>query len=194
MSSAVVPERGREPREPEKKALLNLLGDEDPTVYQAIRAKILTYGHSVMRWLQPATLSSDPVLRRRAIEIIQFLSRQASDNRFLGFCLTQGEELEIEEGSLLLAQTQYPEINTLAYQALFSLTAMRPISKSRLIPRQRPSRSSRSSTIIFSRSWDTTATKKTTTTRRTATSIAWSTGAPETRSAFAAFTFLWRGD
>jgi regulator of sirC expression with transglutaminase-like and TPR domain len=64
-------------------------------------------------------LSSDPVLRRRATGIIQYLSRQAADNRFLAFCLTQGEELDIEEGTLLLAQTQYPEINTLAYQALF---------------------------------------------------------------------------
>lgn len=119
MSSVGVPERSLEPREPEKKALLNLLGDEDSAVYQTIRAKILTYGFSATRWLQPATLSSDPVLRRRAIEIIQYLSRQSADNRFLGFCLTQGEELEIEDGSLLLAQTQFPEINTLAYQALF---------------------------------------------------------------------------
>ena len=119
MSSIGVPERASEPREPEKKALLNLLADEDAGVYQAIRAKILSYGHSATRWLQPATLSSDPVLRRRAIEIVQFLSRQASDNRFLAFCLTQGEELDIEEGSLLLAQTQFPDINSLAYQALF---------------------------------------------------------------------------
>ncbi|HVK59197.1 MAG TPA: transglutaminase-like domain-containing protein [Candidatus Kapabacteria bacterium] len=119
MSSTIVPERTLEPREAEKKALLNLLSDEDGLVYQAIRTKILTYGFSATRWLQPSTLSSDPVLRRRTTEIIQYLSRQATDNRFLAFCLTHGEELDIEEGALLLAQTQYPEINTLAYQALF---------------------------------------------------------------------------
>src|SRR5688572_20016153 len=105
MSSIGLPERTFEPRDAEKKALLNLLADEDPTVYQTIRAKILSYGFSATRWLQPAMLSSDAVLRRRSTEIIQFLSRQAADNRFLGFCLTQGEELDIEEGSLLLAQT-----------------------------------------------------------------------------------------
>ena len=119
MSTVGVPERTVEPRDAEKKALLNLLADEEATVYQTIRAKILTYGHSAIRWLQPSTLSSDPVLRRRATEIIQYLSKQAADNRFLAFCLTHGEELEMEEGALLLAQTQYPEINTLAYQALF---------------------------------------------------------------------------
>ncbi len=108
-----------EPRESEKKALLNLLADEDASVYHTIRAKIISYGLSAARWLQPSTLSSDPILRRRAIEIIQHLSRHAADNRFLAFCLTQGEELDIEQGAFLLAQTQYPDINIQAYQALF---------------------------------------------------------------------------
>ena len=119
MSAVGIPERALEPRESEKKALLNLLADEDPAVYQTIRAKILSYGLSSTRWLQPSTLSSDPVLRRRALEIIQHLSRQAADNRFLAFCLTHGEEMDAELGAFLLAQTQYPDINVQAYQALF---------------------------------------------------------------------------
>ena len=119
MSTVGVPERAFEPRESEKKALLNLLADEDHAVYQTIRAKILSYGLSATRWLQPSTLSSDPILRRRALEIIQHLSRRAADNRFLAFCLTHGEELDAELGAFLLAQTQYPDINVQAYQALF---------------------------------------------------------------------------
>ena len=119
MSTVGLPEQMLEPREGEKKALLKLLADEDSSIHEAVRARILSYGLSATRWLQSSTLSSDPVLRRRATGIIQYLSRQAADNRFLAFCLTQGEELDIEEGTLLLAQTQYPEINTLAYQALF---------------------------------------------------------------------------
>ena len=119
MSSTGLSERSLEPRENERKALLNLLADDDPAVYQTVRGKILSYGFSATRWMQPSTLSSDPVLRRRAIEIIQYLNRQASDNRFLSFCLNQSEDLDIEDGALLLAQTQYPDINLLAYQALF---------------------------------------------------------------------------
>jgi regulator of sirC expression with transglutaminase-like and TPR domain len=119
MSTIGLPERAIEPRESEKKALLKLLADEDSSVYQTIRAKIISYGFSATRWLQPSTLSSDPVLRRRAVEIVQHLSRHAADNRFLAFCLTHGEELDAELGSLLLAQTQYPDINIQAYQALF---------------------------------------------------------------------------
>ncbi len=113
-----LPGRNVEPCENEKKALLNLLGDEDSKVYQSVRARILSYGFAATKWLHPSTLSRDPVLRRRATEIIQSLSREVADNRFIAFCLNQGEELDVEEGALWLAQTQYPEINTQAYQAL----------------------------------------------------------------------------
>jgi regulator of sirC expression with transglutaminase-like and TPR domain len=105
--------------ETRKAALLNLLTDEDPAIYHVVRDKILACGHNAIEWLRPHTLSSDPALRRRAQEIIQHLERQTSDDRFLEFCLTQGEDLNLEQGAWLLAQTQYPDINVEAYQALF---------------------------------------------------------------------------
>ena len=53
-------------------------------------------------------------------EIIDHLARESADNRFLAFCLGQhGEECDVEQGSLLLAQSRYPDINVAAYQALF---------------------------------------------------------------------------
>ena len=105
--------------ENQKAALLNLLTDDDPAIYQLIRGKILAQGSSAKAWLRSHTLSSDPVLRRRAQEIMDHLERQAADNRFLAFCLSRGEDLDVEQGAWLLAQTQYPNINLLAYQALF---------------------------------------------------------------------------
>lgn len=105
--------------ESQKGALLKLLADEDSAVYRPVREKILSYGSEVViSWLQPHTLSNDPALRRRAQDIIWHFGRQAADNRFLGFCLKHGEEFELEEGVWLLAQTQYPDINVEAYQAL----------------------------------------------------------------------------
>jgi regulator of sirC expression with transglutaminase-like and TPR domain len=44
--------------------------------------------------------------------------RQTADNQFLGFCLKHGEELDLEQGAWLLAQTQYPDINVAGYRAL----------------------------------------------------------------------------
>ncbi len=103
----------------QKAALISLLGDEDPAVYQAVRGKILSCGQSVIAWLRPHTLSSDPALRRRTQEIIQYFARQTADDRFLAFCLTEANDLNLEQGAWLLAQTQYPDINAEAYQALF---------------------------------------------------------------------------
>jgi regulator of sirC expression with transglutaminase-like and TPR domain len=104
--------------ESQRAALLNLLADEDPSIYQMVRKKILSYGPGSADWLRPHLLSSDPMLRRRAQQIILHFDRQASDNRFLAFCLQNGQDFDLEQGAWLLAQSQYPDINIEAYQAV----------------------------------------------------------------------------
>jgi regulator of sirC expression with transglutaminase-like and TPR domain len=107
----------------QRAALISLLVDEDPAIYRIIRGKILTYGNTASDWLRPELLSPDPVMRRRALEIVHHLARQNSDERFLAFCLNNGEELDLEVAVGLLAQTQYPDANVQAYQALFDAWA-----------------------------------------------------------------------
>jgi regulator of sirC expression with transglutaminase-like and TPR domain len=119
MNALAIADSLRPLSESQKIALVNLLGDEDLAVYRAVRSKILSYGQLASNWLRPHTLSGDPVLRRRAQEIVHYLAQQSADNLFLAFCLSHGEELDVEEGVWSLAQTQYPEINCAAYQALF---------------------------------------------------------------------------
>src|SRR5438105_10051661 len=104
-AAAIAPPEGLS--ESQRLALLKLLADEDSGVYQTVREKILSYGPPVLQWLQPHTLSEEPVLRRRVQELIQHFGRQASDNRFLSFCLKHGEDFDVEAGAWLLAQTQY---------------------------------------------------------------------------------------
>jgi regulator of sirC expression with transglutaminase-like and TPR domain len=118
MKTAAIRDSALPLSERQRAALISLLADEDAGVYQTIRNTILSYGPQAIAWLNPSTLSSDPVLRRRAQEIVNFLSRQEADNRLLSFCLNNGEDLDIEQGAWLLAQTQYPDTNVLAYQAL----------------------------------------------------------------------------
>jgi regulator of sirC expression with transglutaminase-like and TPR domain len=105
--------------ESRKAALVNLLADEDPAIYQNIRQKILSFGPSAAEWLRPHTLSREPTLRRRTQELVLKFDRQTADNSFLAFCLNQGQELDLEQGAWLLAQTQYPDINVEGYRALF---------------------------------------------------------------------------
>jgi regulator of sirC expression with transglutaminase-like and TPR domain len=103
--------------EARRRALLTLLGDEDPAIHATAREQLLALGPSVRDWLRPHLLSDDPALRRRVREVFTHFGRQTADNRFLAFCLKQGEDLDLEMGALLLAQTRHPEANLEAYQA-----------------------------------------------------------------------------
>ena len=101
-----------------KTALLTLLTDEDPEVYKVIRGTILGHGAAVVDWLRPHTIGREPLLRRRAREIITHFERQNTDNCFLGFCVSHGEDLDLETGVWLLARTCYPDLNRAAYEAM----------------------------------------------------------------------------
>ena len=104
--------------EKQRKALISLLADEDPAVYRTVRQKILSYGPVAAQWVREHCLSNDAVLRRHAQEISRYFSRQDADTQLLAFCLNQGEDFDLEQGALLLARTQYPDINIEAYSAL----------------------------------------------------------------------------
>ncbi len=107
--------------ERQRRALISLLADEDPDVYRTIRAKLLSYGATAEQWLRPETLSADPLLRRRAKDILHSRARECSHERFLEFCRGAGEELDLEAGVFLLSATRHPEINPSAYIALLDM-------------------------------------------------------------------------
>jgi regulator of sirC expression with transglutaminase-like and TPR domain len=109
--------------ESQRAALVSLLVDEDPAIYQIVRGQLISFGFQACEWLRPHLLSEDPVMRRRSLEIVNSLGRRNSDGRFLEFCLQHGEELDLEEAIELLVQTQYPDTNFEAYQALLDLWA-----------------------------------------------------------------------
>jgi regulator of sirC expression with transglutaminase-like and TPR domain len=119
MNALVATDAPKALSEGQKAALVTLLADDDSSIYQLVRQRILSCGKEAIGWVRPHTLSSDPLLRRRAQEVVQHLARQEADNRFLSFCVSHGEDLDLEEGVWLLARTQYPDINVAAYQALF---------------------------------------------------------------------------
>ena len=104
--------------EKQRQALISLLADDDSKVYRTVRETLLSYGPGCSEWMREHTLSNDPVLRRRATEIIQHFARQHADTQFLAFCLNQGEDFDLEHGVLLLARTQYPLISAEGYSAV----------------------------------------------------------------------------
>ena len=102
----------------QQQALIKLLSDEDQTVYEAVREKILSLGSDTQIWLKPCQISSDPTLRRHAQEIVRHFDRETADTRFMALCLQDEDKIDLEKGALLLARTQFPEINVTAYSAL----------------------------------------------------------------------------
>jgi len=104
--------------ERQRAALVTLLGDEDPRVFAAIREHVLAQGPAAVDWLRPHLISRDPVLRKRARALANELARRNADDRFLQFCLRCGENLDLEQGALLLAQTRDPDLNPEGYEAL----------------------------------------------------------------------------
>jgi len=117
METAAQPSAPSSP-ERERAALLNLLADDDPAVYAAIRERIMAQGPAACEWLRPHTLSSDPVLRKRAHAIIRHFNCRTTDREFTAFCLRHGDNFDLETAVLLLARTTYPEVNVAAYGAL----------------------------------------------------------------------------
>jgi regulator of sirC expression with transglutaminase-like and TPR domain len=101
----------------QRTAMVKLLADEDPTVFRAVRSTIVSCGPAAVEWLRPHALSNNPVLRRRARDIIDHFGRQEADVEFLGFCLKPGREFDLETGAWLLAATAHPGINIDAYRA-----------------------------------------------------------------------------
>lgn len=102
----------------ERAALLTLLADDDPVVTEGVRARLVSLGPEVTAWLEPHRLSDHPTLRRHAREVLDHFARIEADTRFLAYCLAHGEDLDLEEGVLLLAATRYPDLNPAAYRAL----------------------------------------------------------------------------
>lgn len=106
------------PSERERQALLNLLGDADPQVYEAVRERLVSLGPDVCDWLRPHALSGDPQVRRHSLDILHHFARREADREFLLFCLRKGDDLDLETGALLLARTTHPDVNPEAYRAL----------------------------------------------------------------------------
>jgi len=50
--------------ESQKMALVSLLADDDPSVYQTVRGKLISYGPVAAEWVKRGALSTAPVLRR----------------------------------------------------------------------------------------------------------------------------------
>lgn len=109
----------------QREALLKLLDDDDPIIADVAKQRLIAEGQGLIPWLRPHALSNNPALRRRTREILLFFEARDADERMRTFCRRAGEDLDLEEAVLRLAQTRYPELNPDAYRALLDDWAAR---------------------------------------------------------------------
>lgn len=100
------------------RALLLLLGDEDESIAASVCEKLRAHGPAVRSWLEAEALNPDPLVRRRVGALLLEFRRAEADRRFELFCTHHGEEFDLEQGVWFIAQTRYPGINPLGYDAL----------------------------------------------------------------------------
>ncbi|MSU36702.1 MAG: hypothetical protein EXS36_16715 [Pedosphaera sp.] len=110
---------GQQLSEERLNALLTLLGDEDPAVWGPVRAQWVAGGDPALRWLSSRRLHPDPVIRRRAGEILDEAATLPAEGAFLGFLLRHGEHFDLEEAVWLFTCTRYPREKPDAWRALF---------------------------------------------------------------------------
>jgi hypothetical protein len=93
----------------ELKALLKLLDDKDPMVYDAVKRKLLEADEQIVREIQTAvSISKNNLFVERADEIIHTLQHRKIDKEMITWVNTKRNDLLY--GAYLIAKYQYPEI------------------------------------------------------------------------------------
>ncbi len=96
--------------ERELKALVALLDDEDTEVLTHVEEKIISYGNTIIPYLEHEWENSfNPGVQRRIEELIHTLQTDALRNRLRAWY--QQENPDLLEGMWLVATYQYPDIN-----------------------------------------------------------------------------------
>jgi len=103
--------------EKDKGALVRLLSDPDPEVFQAIRQTLVNCGIEARPWLKAGLNSGDRLVRKHSWELFTQLERCVADREFVAFCNRGGEQLNLEKGLWLLVRTAFPGFDQGAYQA-----------------------------------------------------------------------------
>ena len=96
--------------EKELKALVALLDDEDTEVLTHVEEKIISYGNTIIPYLEHEWENSfNPGVQRRIEELIHTLQTDALKNRLRTWY--QQENPDLLEGMWLVSTYQYPDIN-----------------------------------------------------------------------------------
>lgn len=108
--------------EGEIRALIRLLGDDIKTAQIARRA-LIEARREAEPFLEEARSSDDPHVRTRVYSILERLRLDELGQRFQHFASMPSDWLDLEEGSFLIAESAYPNINRAHYRDMLDQMA-----------------------------------------------------------------------
>jgi len=93
------------------KAIFTLLSDRDERTVDLVRQTLIEIGPDAVPSLERAQEAADPHIRRHLRTVVEEIRQNDLEDRFRDYAALDESELDLEEGSLLIAQFCYPDLN-----------------------------------------------------------------------------------
>lgn len=113
-------------------ALLALLGDDSPRVWESVRTELLQDGRATRAGLQRAARSEDPRTRSRARTLLTELERRGIVRRLVRYA--SRERIDLETGLFLLARLVEPALDPRPFQRVLDSLAAELLERTRTAP------------------------------------------------------------
>src|SRR3989442_3663548 len=110
------------PPEPQIRALIRLLSDEDARVARTIAGKLAEIGEPAVPLLREAEIEQ-PEMAARISEILDDIQGQRLEGEFHALSACEDEDLDVETGAFLIAQFAYPDLDVTPYTKLLDAMA-----------------------------------------------------------------------
>src|SRR5713101_4465714 len=108
--------------EPQIRALIRLLSDEDERVARAIAGKLAEIGEPAVPLLREAEIEQ-PEMAARISEILDDIQGQRLEGDFHALSACDDENLDMETGAFLIARFAYPDLDMAAHVAMLDAMA-----------------------------------------------------------------------
>lgn len=105
------------------KSLINLLDDEDNSIYSSVKSYLIQAGEEALPFLEDCLEASDPLVKSRVQEIYESITADSFKEQMRNFCLRFKDDVDLEEGALIIAKYGYPRVDMRIYSDLLNFYA-----------------------------------------------------------------------
>jgi len=105
------------------KSLINLLSDEDDSIYNTVRQHLMETGPEALPLLEDYLETEDSVLRERVKEVFESISGISFKELWRTYLAKSKNDPDLEEGALTIAKFAYPQSDMRIYSDLLNFYA-----------------------------------------------------------------------